>query len=257
MLTGERLNRAWSSPFLKQRLKVHRIGHSGNRLAGPPIQEMRALAGYRNKRAEFKKPYFVVPSQGVSFCTIPTALLESKVWSALGIYEIRFVTAILIAHARAGGHQNGRLVLTHEQLKARHIRGDRIRTTIGELVSLGLLEVTHKGGPADPSRYRVTFLPHIEQVNGKITYFPPGNDWIEIEHEIIEGTRKARATRHEPPARKTKFQRSMSAPISGSRCAPVDGTESVAEESIQVIEKAEESATHQTRPSSIRTRSVR
>jgi hypothetical protein len=98
----------------------------------PPtrIQEMRILKGYRNERAEFKKTYFVVPkSGGVGFCVIPTALMESEVWGALGIYERRFVDAIQIAHVRAGGCKNGRLTLTHEQLKERRIRGNCIRSS--------------------------------------------------------------------------------------------------------------------------------
>jgi hypothetical protein len=40
------------------------------------------LAGYRNEKAKFKT-YFVVPKKGVSFCTVPTALLESEIWSDL------------------------------------------------------------------------------------------------------------------------------------------------------------------------------
>src|SRR5215467_7329572 len=115
------------------------------------LQEMKALVGFRNDKASFKKPYFVVPT-GVSFSAIPTALLESEVWSALRIYEYRFITAILIARARAGGFKNGRLVLTHEQLKERRITGDQIKPVIASLVSLGLLEVTHRGGPADPAK---------------------------------------------------------------------------------------------------------
>jgi hypothetical protein len=219
---------------------------------------MRALVGYRNKRGEFKKPYFVVPRDGgVSFCAIPTALLESELWSALGIYEIRFVTAILIAHARAGGCKNGRLVLTHDQLKERHIRGDCIRATIGKLVSFGLLEVTHRGGPADPARYRITFLPHIEEMNGKIVHFPPGNEWIEIELEIIKGTRAARAKRREPPARKINSQRDRSAPVSGSKSAPVDGTGTLAEDSAQAIENSLQSATVEPRRSSFCVQSTR
>ena len=180
-------------------------GRKQVRAAGPRLQEIKALAGFRNDKARFKKPYFVVPT-GVSFSAIPTALLESEVWSALRIYEYRFITAILIAHARAGGCKNGRLVLTHEQLKERRIKGDKIRPVIANLVSSGLLEVTHRGGPADPARYRVTFLSHIEeQLNGRITFFPPGNDWIEIEREIISGRRAARVKRHDPPSPENRF----------------------------------------------------
>lgn len=178
----------------------------------PRIQEMRILKGYRNERAEFKKTYFAVPKGGgVGFCAIPAALMESEVWGALGIYERRFVDAIQITHVRTGGCNNGRLTLMHEQLKERRIRGNRIKPVIRKLVALNLLEVTHEGGPADPARYRVTFLPHrIDEPNGRVAFYPPGNEWIEIELEVIEGSRVAREKRHKPPqrpaAKKTDFQ---------------------------------------------------
>ena len=139
-------------------------------------QEMRILASYRNERAESKssKRYFPVPGERVSFTAIPTVLLESEVWKSLGIYARRFIDEIIVLHARAGGCKNGYLILTHQRLKERGIEGDRIKPTIENLVKLGLLEVTHKGGPADPSRYRVTFLPHrIEEPSGRVTYYPP------------------------------------------------------------------------------------
>jgi hypothetical protein len=208
----------------------------------PRFDEMQALRGFRNDKAKFKKSYFVVPEKGVSFSAVPTALLESEVWSVLGIYEIRFVTAILIAHARTGGCKNGRLVLTHKLLKARRIRGNRIRSAIDKLVSLGLLEVTHKGGPADPARYRVTFLPHIEELNGKVSYFPPGNDWIEIELEIIDGARAVRR-RRSPVLEKNDFQRGTTAAVSGATYAPVDGTGTLVNVATQVTEESVESAT--------------
>jgi len=196
----------------------------------PHLQELRALLGYREKRAEFKKNYFAIP-EGVSFTPIPTVLLESEIWSTLGIYDRRFIDAIMIAHARAGGCKNGRLVLTYEQLKEKGIRGDRIRPTIERLVELKLLEVTHKGGPGDPARYRVTFLPHqIEAPNGRVSHYPPGNDWIEIELEIIDGRRHAREKRRDA-------HRFTSEPVPGAKCAPVDETETFSEQGEQPIDK--------------------
>jgi hypothetical protein len=170
--------------------------------SAPRLQDMKILAGYRNEKAKFKT-YFVVPKKGV--CTVPTALLESEIWSDLRIYELRFIRALLIVHARAGGTKNGRLILTYERLKKWGIRSDHIKRTINKLEELGLLEVTHNGGPGDPSLYRVTFLPHIERLNGRISYFPPGNEWIEIEMQITEGSRNARSKR-QPPGRKIGSQ---------------------------------------------------
>src|SRR6516162_11104147 len=184
-------------------------------MSEPPRQkEMRILANYRNARGESKKGYFAVPKEKVSFIAIPTALLESSVWGSLGIYDRRFIDQILIVHARLGGVKNGYLRLTHLQLKAAGIKGDRIKSTVDNLVRFRLLEVTHQGGPADPSRYRVTFLPHINQeVSGRIIHYPPGNDWIEIE---IKGL-NAREKRHTAPHQKADFQRSKYGPVSGAK----------------------------------------
>jgi hypothetical protein len=178
----------------------------------PHSNEIRELIGFRSNRAEFKKLYHVAP-KGVSWCAIPTVLLESQVWGTLGIYERRFIDAILIVHARAGGRENGRLILTHDTLKDRGIKGDKIRRTIANLVSSGLLEVTHKGRTADPSRYRVTFLSHKEEIGGRVSFYPPTNDWIEIEIQIIEGRRQPRPKLHEPPAQKIDSQRSKNGPV--------------------------------------------
>lgn len=178
-------------------------------------REMRILANYRNARGESKKSYFPVPKEKVSFIAIPTALLESSIWRSLGIYDRRFVDQILIAHARSGGVKNGYLRLTHLQLKAAGIKGDCIKPTIDNLVRLRLLEVTHQGGPADPSRYRITFLPHIiEEVSGRIIHYPPGNDWIEIEIDLNGAV--AREKRHTAPHLKTDFQRSKYGPVPGA-----------------------------------------
>jgi hypothetical protein len=105
-----------------------------------------------------------------------------------------------------------------------------LHTVVRKLVAFNLLEVTHEGGPADPARYRVTFLPHrIDEPNGRVAFYPPGNEWIEIELEVIEGSRVAREKRHKPPQRpaanKTDFQGCTKAPVPGSICAPVDETE--------------------------------
>jgi hypothetical protein len=126
--------------------------------------------------------------------------MESAIWKALGPYERRFIDAIMIAHVRAGGSENGRLILTHEQLKEQLIVGGRITSVIQSLVDYGLLEVTHKGGRTSPSRYRVSFLGHCTiESSGRIAHYPPTNDWIKIELEIIDGKRVAREKRHKPP----------------------------------------------------------
>jgi hypothetical protein len=90
----------------------------------PRMQEMRALVGFRNAHAKSKETYFVAPPEGVSFCAIPTALLESAVWKTLGINERRFADAIHVAHPRAGGRKNGGLTLTHKQLMNPELAAD-------------------------------------------------------------------------------------------------------------------------------------
>jgi hypothetical protein len=101
---------------------------------------------FPHARGESKKSYFPVQKEKVSFVAIVTALLESSVWRSLGIYDRRFIDQILIVHARTGGVKNGYLRLTHLQLRAAGIDGDRIKPTIDNLVRLRLLEVTHQGG---------------------------------------------------------------------------------------------------------------
>jgi hypothetical protein len=224
----------------------------------PRIDEMRRLQGFAEKRAEFKKTYFVVPDERVSWTAIPTALLESDVWKALGINERRFVDAILIVYARSGGRKNGLLVLTHKQLKQRGIDGNRIKPTIANLVAFRLLEVTHKGGPADPARYRVTFLPHqIVETSGRIANYPPGNEWIEIELEIIAGNRVSREKRHKIPARKADFQRWKSPPVSGAQFPSVDEPRTSAPDPAQGIDLQTENADAKTKQFLSLTRLIR
>jgi hypothetical protein len=202
----------------------------------PRMQEMRALVGFGNARAKFKETYFVVPPEGVSFCAVPTALLESAVWKTLGINERRFVDAIHVAHSRAGGRKNGCLTLTHKQLKRMGIHGDRINPVIENLVVSGLLQVTHRGGPADPSRYRVTYLPHcIEEPNGRVVFYPPGRT-RNRRRQAHASRSSSRAASPAPPPAKPGAKplivdipivnpdriRSISRPISGAINGPVD-----------------------------------
>jgi hypothetical protein len=203
-------------------------------------KEMRILAHYRNARGESKKSYFPVPKERVSFVAIATALLESSVWRSLGIYDRRFIDQILIVHARSGGVKNGYLTLTHLRLKAAGIKGDRIKPTVDNLVRLRLLDVTHQGGPADPSRYRVTFLPHIiQEVSGRIIHYPPGNEWIEIE---IDSRVVAREKRHTPPHLKTDFQRSKYGPVPGAKYGPADKTGTITTTAQQPVEESSKCA---------------
>jgi hypothetical protein len=216
-------------------------------------KEMRILANYRNARGESKKSYFPVPKEKVSFVAIATALLESSVWRSLGIYDRRFIDQILIVHARAGGVKNGYLRLTHLQLRAAGIEGDRIKATIDNLVRLRLLEVTHQGGPADPSRYRATFMPHrIEEVSGRVIHYPPGNDWIEIEIEGIP----AREKRH-PAPQKAGFHRRRFPPVPGRKYPPMDETGTITGEEAQPIDKSSKSAISEPKDARAKIRAAR
>ena len=173
----------------------------------PRLLELQALIGYRNARSHpHHKKVFEIPKQGVVFVAIPGALLESDMWVSLRIYELRFITAAICKHLALGSAENGKIALMHQELKTKwRIPGNRIKPVIEKLTKLGLLKVTHKGGPKHPSRYRLTFLRHKEeQASGPPRYCTPTNDWIEIELAAQDGRLPIREKRHTPPKARRK-----------------------------------------------------
>jgi hypothetical protein len=111
----------------------------------------------------------------------------------------------------------------------------------------------HQGGPADPSQYRVTFMPHrIEEVSGRVIHYPPGNDWIEIE---IEGMH-AREKRHRPP-QTAGFNKGPFPPVPGRKFPPMNETGTITDEEAQPIEERSKSAISGSRSARARSRAAR
>jgi hypothetical protein len=137
-----------------------------------------SLRRYRNSKSSFKLK-LDVPSD-LGFVAISAALLESRVWNSLGIYEVRFISVLLAEYLRHGRAENGYLKATFDQLQAQRIPRSCART-IKSLAELGLVEVTHQGGHAggarqNPSLYRLTFVNSSLRSVGT-EYLPATNDW--------------------------------------------------------------------------------
>jgi hypothetical protein len=168
--------------------------------------DLLSLRQYRNSKSTFKLT-LDVPSD-LGFVAIPAALLESQVWSSLGVYEHRFISFLLVEHLRHGRAENGYLKATFDQLVAQRIPRSCIARTIKRLEELGLLEITHQGGHAggarqNPTLYRLTFV-NSSLRSASTEYLPATNDWVEVELALLDGSRQ-RQKRHKAPSVKRHF----------------------------------------------------
>ncbi len=122
------------------------------------------------------------PPQGEPWTWLTRELLASPSWRALSINGYRLMSFLLVEHCNHAGRENGRLMATHEQLKAYGMTSDAIRQVIDECVALGLIEHTRGGrwgGTNKPSTFRLTFYADAEGS-------PPTNDWkrFTVEHLV-------------------------------------------------------------------------
>ena len=83
--------------------------------------------------------------------------------SELSLAAHRVLLRLEIEHCHEGGRENGNLVCTYDQFERFGIRRASVADAIKQLVTVGLVEVTHQGRGGnreyrDPSRYRLTYL---------------------------------------------------------------------------------------------------
>jgi hypothetical protein len=119
-----------------------------------------------------------------------------------------------VEHLRHHRTENAYLLAPYTQLEGCSIPRSKIARTIDRLVDLGLIEITHQGGRAggarqNPSLYRLTFVNHVLH-SARIEYLPAGNDWLEVEQEMLAG-RRQRPKRHARPPLKRGFNGARSA----------------------------------------------
>ena len=152
----------------------------------------------RSAKLKYKPSKIMAVPPDMSFIPRPAVLLNSHVWRSLGIYELRFLTALEVEHCRHAGKENGYLVLTYDDAARAGVEREYFRRTLDTLVSLNLVELTHKGqyrqaARTDPNRYRLTYLKHkLTSVSGAPSYVQAQHDWIEIELAILDGRREPR-----------------------------------------------------------------
>jgi hypothetical protein len=89
-------------------------------------------------------------------------MLKSPAYRALSLTARRILDRIEIEHARHGGHDNGRLPVTFDQLVEYGARRHSIASAFRELVALGFTEITQHGraGNAEwrrPTLFRLTY----------------------------------------------------------------------------------------------------
>jgi hypothetical protein len=102
-------------------------------------------------------------AKGIQYVIHLAEMIRSPAWQVLSLTARRVLDLLESEYCRSAGKDNGKLVLTYEQLVERGIDRHAIAPAIRELVSLGFVEITQKGrgGNADfrrESRYRLTYL---------------------------------------------------------------------------------------------------
>ena len=105
------------------------------------------------------------PPAGEPWAWITAELLNSAAWRGLSINARRLIDFLLREHCNHAGRENGRLVATHEQLKAYGMTAESIRRAIEQCKRLGLIEHQRGGrwaGTNAPSRFRLTFYADAE-----------------------------------------------------------------------------------------------
>jgi hypothetical protein len=120
-------------------------------------------------------------------------MIESPALRALSLIATRVMHRLEAEHMNHGGAENGRLLVTFDQLEQWGMDRNSIAPAIRELVALGFVEITEHGrGGAEtglPNRFRLTY------VNSK-TKEVPSNEWSRIT-TLAEAKRLASDARHD------------------------------------------------------------
>jgi len=127
---------------------------------------------------------------GSPFSARTIEMLNSPAYRALSLTGRRVLDRIEIAHARHGGHDNGKLAVTFNQFQEYGARRHSIAPALRELAQLGFIEVTEQGraGNADWRRPTLFRLTYRDTANAAAT-----NEWRSITEDdantIAKGTR--------------------------------------------------------------------
>jgi len=110
------------------------------------------------------------------FVAIPVEVMRSDAYRTLNIQGRRVLDALLVEHASHASRENGRLIVTYDQLqRAYGMSRRKIAPAIKDLEQRGLIRRTAEGyatdGKRQPSLYRLTFLASLPDREG------PSGEW--------------------------------------------------------------------------------
>ncbi len=133
-----------------------------------------------------------LPPKGQPWAWLTAELVNSPAWRRRSINARRLIDFLLIEHCNHAGRENGRLLATHEQLRAYGMTAESIRRAIEECERLGLIGHQRGGrwaGTNRPSRFRLTFYADAE---GN----PATDDWKRMgaRHENQKAASETRST---------------------------------------------------------------
>jgi hypothetical protein len=109
-------------------------------------------------------------------------MLVSPAYQILNLSARRALDRIEIEHMQHGGQDNGRLLVTYDQLEDFGIHRDSIGGALRELAVLGFIEITRRGRPNAgehrwPNLFRLTYMPTKEGLGWK----SPTHEWRSIQ----------------------------------------------------------------------------
>jgi hypothetical protein len=148
-------------------------------------------------------------------------MLKSPGYRVLSLSAHRALARLEIELYQHGGDDNGRLMVTYDQLVEYGIDRDSIAPAIRELAALGFIEITEQGRAGagtwhEPNQFRLTFR-HVGRAR-------PTHEWQRIETAeqaavVARAARKASASKNRTPVGENRsFQsqkRRPEEPISG------------------------------------------
>src|SRR5271169_4393218 len=123
---------------------------------------------------------------GGQFAARKIEMLESRAYRVLTRSAHQVLSRIEIEHARHGGVENGELPVTYDHFVEYGVHRRMIAPAIRELVALGFVEVTQRGGGGNadlrrPSLYRLTHRP------AKGEYGDGTHEWRKVETTNMAG----------------------------------------------------------------------
>jgi len=118
------------------------------------------------------------------FCWMPLEMMEHEAFRALSFNSLRLLNRLLIEHVQQGGQENGRLVVTHENLRDYGLNGSSVREAIDECVAFGFIRVKAGGrwaGTNRPNRFQLTWLGWFDDDSAR----DPENTWKGVTADFI------------------------------------------------------------------------